>query len=579
MVAVAGLGLSFVGCKGPLERTAEQELREHLVSLNRQHLEMLGDPQPVTITRPASDVERRLSQDRLKELDDMSAPALYTEKDLPLGPTLTGATDAQQVSMSLMQAIRSAVQNSLEIRVSRLLPASADTQIVQAEAVFDAVVFSNTSFSKTDEPRPAATVDEFGGTRTTEWTQTFGIKKALSTGGQIELSTQFGRTWSDPSFFDDPSYYPSNVAINMQQPLLRNFGSDVNRANILLARNAKRRSNEDLKLQVLNTVFSVEQAYWNLQVARYELYIRRNLFEQTLKDRSILEAREQLDVSPATITDVNARVESRKADIIRAEAAMRLASDSLKRILNDPDLPLAGELLINPVDTPVDLPVTFSYLDAISTAMQERPEMIASLSNIDDATIRQRVADNARLPVLNLLTTVRYNGIGQDARDSYDHLTEGDYIDYLVSLQFEQPLGNREANAAAEQRQIEKTATVLNYQRTAQDITLEVKDALRAMQTTYRLVGATRASRRAAADNLRTLQVQEEAGGRLSPEFIDLKLRREEAVADSQIQEIRALAEYNTSIARYYQTLGTLLERNSIRLLKAEDAQVIQTSN
>jgi outer membrane protein TolC len=252
---------------------------------------------------------------------------------------------------------------------------------------------------------------------------------------------------------------------------------------------------------------------------------------------------------------------------------MRLASDTLKRIMNDPDLPLVRETLIDPVDNPVDLPVTYSYLDAISTAMQERPEMIAALSNIDDATIRQRVADNARLPVLNLLATLRYNGLGDDALESYDTLTEGDYIDYLVSLQFEQPLGNRFANALADQRMIEKTATVLNYKRTAQDITLEVKDALRGMQTAYRLVGANRASRRAAADNLRTLQVQEEAGGPLSPEFIDLKLRREEAVADAQILEVRAIADYNIAIARYYQTLGTLLDRNGITLVKEDETK------
>jgi outer membrane protein len=80
------------------------------------------------------------------------------------------------------------------------------------------------------------------------------------------------------------------------------------------------------------------------------------------------------------------------------------------------------------------------------------------------------------------------------------------------------------------------------------------------------LIGATRAARRAAADNLRNLEVKERSGQALTPEFIDQKLRSQDRVADAEMQEIQALTQYNASIAKLYQTMGTLLEHNKIEL-------------
>jgi len=114
------------------------------------------------------------------------------------------------------------------------------------------------------------------------------------------------------------------------------------------------------------------------------------------------------------------------------------------------------------------------------------------------------------------------------------------------------------------QRRLERQSSVLAYQRQAQDIVREIKNALREVHTSYELIGSTRAARRAAADHLRAIEAQQDAGMALTPEFLDLKLRAQSRVADAEIQELDALTGYNNAVTALHRAMGTLLERNGI---------------
>ena len=198
--------------------------------------------------------------------------------------------------------------------------------------------------------------------------------------------------------------------------------------------------------------------------------------------------------------------------------------------------------------------------------MQNRPELQLALLQIKDASIRHRVADNSRLPELNLNASINFNGVStRDAGNAYDSLEQDDFIDYLIGGQFEVPIGNRGPEAQYAQRRLERRQATIVYQEMAQEIVLEVKQALRDLLTSYQLMGSTRSSRLAAADNLRAIEVQEDAGVALTPEFlVDLKLRAQERLANAETQENRSLAAYNNALAALYQAMGTLLDRNHI---------------
>ncbi len=567
---VGGLLVS-VGCHGPLERTEEQALREQLLASHRAYAQAIGEAPAIELHRQPSEVEQELTQDRRFELDQMSGPRSYRDETPDLGNDLLGLDGSGTVAMSLQEAVHLAIKNNLDVRQASMTPAINEARLTQAQAQFDAVFFTAFDFQKTDSPQPPTNLgfSQFGTVQSDTRRLTTGIRKPLTTGGQISAQTEIARTRREPSFFQTTTFYEANVSVTLNQPLLRNFGTDVNRAQIQLSENARRESVADLQRQLLVTAADVEQAYWDLVFARQQLLIRTRLLERTRDDRDQLKLRGGFDVNPVRLTEANSFVEIRRSDVIRARQQVRLASDQLKRLVNTPQIGLSSEELILPVEIPLERPVQFSLLDAVTTALQHRPEVRQALLQIQDATIRQRVADNQRLPQLDLAATIRVNGVtrteDQEIDAAYNFMGLGDFIDYLLNLQFEVPIGNRGPEAFYREQQLARRAAVINYQNLAQQVVLDVKSSLRNLLTSYDLIGAARAARRAAADNLRAIEEQEKAGVALTPEFLlDLKLGTQQRLADSEIDEVQALTDYNVAIARFYQSMGTLLERNRI---------------
>ncbi len=569
-----GAAVVFVGCESPMASDEESELREQLLASNRRYLQSVAAGPVIELSRPPSDVNAELTDERREELDRMSGPDAYRDRKMKLGPDLIGQAEPDTVGMSLKQAIQLTVQNNLDVQVARIQPAINEAQITQAQANFDAVFFTTFDFQKVDTPQPpaGAGLAAFGTVQQDTRSLTTGIRKNFATGGQVAMSTEFTSNTRVPSFFSTNKWYDANVALTVTQPLLRNFGGDVNRSQILLSANARREAVEDLRRQLLDSMLETEREYWGLVGARAVLLIQERLLERTIADRDQLKQRENFDVSPVRLTEANSFVELRRADVIRARQSVRIASDRLKRLIYSKDLPLAGETLLSPVDEPVDMPLKFSLLDAVTTALRHRPQLQRALHEINDATIRLRVADNQRLPLLDLSATIQYNATtalaDEGVGDAYSNLTDSDFVDYLLNLQFELPFGNRERESQYRAQQLGRQAAVINYKRVAEVVVLEVKESLRNLQTTYQLIDAARAARRAASDNLRAIEEQEEAGVALTPEFLlDLKLSTQQRLANAEIQEIQALTDYNTAVASFYRAMGTLTERNRVEFV------------
>ncbi len=564
----AVVGLVAGGCRGPMDRDSDLALREQLIIEYRTRMTSIADAGVVAVTRDPSEVEAKLTPERRDELDKMSGVRAYADDPLELGTDLLGREDgeAQAVAISLEDAIRLAVQNNLDVQTARLAPAISRAQVVFAEAAFDATFFTTANWGKLDTPQPAGAIPGLSGDVQSETFElTTGLNKPLTTGGVVRIDNTISRLERTPSVIGTPAYYDNDLALSINQPLLRGFGVDVNTAQIVLAENARDRDIETLRQELLDQAQAAEAAYWDLHLARQQLLIQTRLLQRTTEDRDRLEKRAEFDAAPVQVTESNSFVELRRGDVIRARQAVREASDALKRLINSDELPVAGETMLLPTDDPGEAAVELSLLDAVTTALRRRPELRSALLSINDATVRQRVADNARLPLLDLGAAVIYNGLDiDDPGDAFGNSFEGDYIDYLLSANFEQPIGNRAAEADYTAARLRRQQAVLNYQNVAQRVVLDVKQAMRSIRTAYELIGATRAARRAAADNLRALQVQENEGAALTPEFINLKLQSQERLAGAELQEVQALVDYANALTAYDRATGSLLERNNI---------------
>jgi outer membrane protein TolC len=177
------------------------------------------------------------------------------------------------------------------------------------------------------------------------------------------------------------------------------------------------------------------------------------------------------------------------------------------------------------------------------------------------------VAENARLPDLSLRLQTRVSGLNDSPNRALGDVVDAGFVDYIAGLVFEQPIGNRRAEADLRRRSLERMQSVVAYRNTVQQVIGEVKSALDRMVLNYRLTDQTKASRVAAADSLRVLLVEKQTNQAYTVERLDLELREQENLAQAERQEVAALIDYNTAMVDLFASMGTLLERNRVEFV------------
>jgi outer membrane protein TolC len=490
------------------------------------------------------------------------------------------------VGVSLERAVKSAVRHNLDVALAQFGPAQREADVVRAQAAFDWAFVASLDWQDTDQPRASNSFPGFGGggvVLSSDQTVTAqaGLERTLITGGQFGLSQRYLYTDTRPSFTGSvPTPDPSTAAalvLDFTQPLLAGFGSDIALSEIRINQNAERRAIAEFQRSIMTTVSNVEDAYWDLVGAQWDLVIQAKLVERGEKVRDDIKVRSILDADPAQIADAVAQVERRKGDLLRAQRVVRAASDRLKILMNDPRLTLGDEIALVPTDAALDAAIEFSLYDAMLTAIEHRPEVQQAILAIDDASIRQMLADNRLLPQLDLRTQLALVSLDDDLGGATRDQARGEFIDnFLLGLTLRRPIGNRAAEAGYRQSRLDRMQSVVAYRSQVQRAIAEVRGSLDDVVTNYRLIEQARTSRLASAEALRTLLVKKELTvGGYTVERLNLELGQQAALAAAERAEMAALIDYNRAVARLHQAMGTVLERNRINFIVPDANQLL----
>jgi outer membrane protein TolC len=465
------------------------------------------------------------------------------------------------VRIPLQEIMQRAVANNLDVKVAGFGPSIESTRTVEAEARFDPIFFTNAQYEDRDEEVISVFFSQQNGEIFTAQT---GVRQNLQSGGQAEFRYEASRTKLSGSSITPNPFYESDLVLQVTQPLLRDFGINVNRARIVISRNNQRISLLDFRQQLEETATEIEQTYWQLVQSEQDVRIAEDLLRQTIRTAEILAKRMGQDVTRVQLSQANASVESRRAILVRARSRVRDLSDQLKGLMNDPSMPITSNVLILPATPPVEEPVRFDLEDQIDTAMEFRLELGQQQFRIDNAQTASEVAKNNLLPQLNLVGQVGAQGADGSYNDAVSNQFDFDHISYSAGIQFEIPIGNRAARATYQRSLLQRQQAVVQYQNLIEQVSLEVKTSLRQVDTTWDEMVARRTARFAEEDSLRAIEQRETAGEPLTPTFVQLKLDTQGRVADARSNEVEAVSNYNIAMARLEQSKGTLLRYNNI---------------
>ena len=472
-------------------------------------------------------------------------------------------------NLSLQDAIARAASHSLAIKVEAYNPAIKEALIISAEAAFDPILFGQSQMANNDDP-----AFSYNSSNGLQWQNQIGIKRMLPSGGTVQATVNsnyrdintFGASAGvlAPPF--EKNFWASNINLQLQQPLLRGFGSDVNQANIYLAQRDLRITLSEFKQNTMKTIADVEDAYQSLVLSRVNVEVLVRLVvasEQTYND---IMARKDLDATVASINQAKSALESRRADLFVAQKTMRNASDRLKTALNDPEIDINSNVLITPTDRPTIEPMRYDLADCIQTALRQRPEMQQARLQIERADIVMTVAQNALLPQLDMVGSLQTGGLDHGFDQSMVRTVDPmNHIDLVFGLKFEIPIGNREAEARLAQHRTERNQAITNMVQIAQHVVQDVKSQLREVLSDYQEIAIRDRVRQTAALELQGIIDIENIRAR-TPEFMQLKLDSQARLTQSEQGLIQSIVNYNLAVMRLEQAKGTLLEFDRISL-------------
>ncbi|GAH72140.1 unnamed protein product, partial [marine sediment metagenome] len=135
------------------------------------------------------------------------------------------------------------------------------------------------------------------------------------------------------------------------------------------------------------------------------------------------------------------------------------------------------------------------------------------------------------------------------------------YPNWSVTLTLDIPLNSFVSRAAYAQAQVNLEQSMLQLKNQEQQIYLEIKNTVRAVQTDYKRVQAYKIARELAKKKL-TAEEERFRVGLTTPYFV---LQYQTELSTAQSNELNAIIAYNLSLARLNRATGVSLKEKNIR--------------
>lgn len=485
-----------------------------------------------------------------------------------------------QLALSLEQTIALALDRNLALVVQRYQRSQAIEGIEQNLGIYDFNVEATIGASENTSPQSSALQATGGAPLTREGQQAnFTLSQITPLGGRAQLLFNNSRgASSDLTDLFNPSL-GIDLDLQYNQPLLRNFGRQVTERNLVVARTNAAISREDFQTQVEVIVQQTSDGYWNLVESLEQLKVA----EESLSLAEDLHKMNQIQVevgtmAPLEVVTSEARVAARRQDIIRFRAQVEDNADVLRRLAN---LDQYWEVQLVPVTDPESAHVPIDLQEAVSTALERRPDIRRRRLENETLDLDAKVARNLKKPRLDVSARYGYNALEGSLRDrtTGEILAVGDYFDALeqitnfkfngwqLGFTFAYPLQNREARAQSAIADLAQEQGEVRLDDLELQILTEVRSAARAVRTAVEQIESAKVSRRLAERNLEAEQKRYENG--LATTFQVLEIQ--EDLSEARRIEVSAVIQYRRAETAYYRAIGKLLDEVGVVL--SDDAE------
>lgn len=518
-------------------------------------------------------------------------PAVLPDEPPPVAPNFkapmrplpsaerVGVDNANQLSLTLEEAIEMALKNNNDIDASRNTVQIAEFNLRGARGIYDPLIEGESYYDSTSIP----TASIIGGAVNGSVTQ----KRYFGSAGFSGFSPYFGGSYA--ARFDSSRtktsntnatlnpQFPSLLTFTYTQPLLRNFRFDGSRRLIEIAKKNLALSDSQFRQRAIDVIAAVEQSYWDLAFALRNLQVQIDAVKQA---RTQLESNQrQVEkgvLPPIDLVAAKAQITTFEQNVYTAQEDVTRAENTLKTLMLAERTASEWSRPITPV-SPIDLdPPKIGLENAVAEALKGRPEITQYQASADVNAIDEKYYRDQKKPEINIVGsytaqglagTVTSVGTGRVPENliggygtSLGNLIQLDYPSYRLGVTISLPWGNRVAEANLGRVLAEKTRIANQRAQAEQIIEAEVRNALQALRSAEARLQSAAATRSSAEQLYQSEQRQFQAG---TTTFFLVQQRQTDLIS-ARGRELQAQTLLNRAISEFQRAIGSTLEVNNV---------------
>jgi outer membrane protein TolC len=483
----------------------------------------------------------------------------------------TNATP-QVRQLSLQDCIQLALQHNLDLQIGRYNPQIALFNLYVGYGAYDPSLNLSGQHDHNEAGQqllgggfiiPGSVSDDnaFGG----------GINGALPSGATYALQgrtvDQYGHSFgvlSNGTQVQIP--FENTIAtatLSATQPLLKNLWIDNNRLVIYISKNRLKYSEVQLKLQIMQTITALEQAYYELIYDRENLIVQEKAVE--LAERLVVENKKRLEVgalAPLDLQNAEAQAASTRAAVIAAKSQLGTQERLVKSLITDAYSSDWANVMLEPSAKLTAPAPVLNLQDSWTKGLTQRPELLQAKLDVERAGIQLKYDKNQIWPELDVFGTYGFNGSGTEFSGALGDFSSGNHPLYTYGGRLTVPLSNAKARNAYKADKATMQQVVLTLKQLEQNTLILIDNDIGTIRANYDQVQATRQAREYEEAALDAEQKKLESGK--STTYTVLQVQRDLTTARGN--EIQALDTYNKSLTTLSLHEGSTLDRLEIRL-------------
>ncbi len=490
------------------------------------------------------------------------APAPATQ---PPAQQSAAAVPGPELQITADEAVKMALENNLGIQAERFSPQVQAMALAQTRANYAPVVFTNsTKNSNSNPPQNFLAGNNF--VTNSGFRSNFGVAQFLKWGGgnyQASLDGARNST-SDPTDPFNPRL-SSNFNFNFTQPLLRNFTIDQTRQQLLVGLKQQEIVDLQLQQQVTQTSRSVRNAYFDLVASIGQLQVSKESLDLARESLRNNERRVEVGtIPPIDIVEAQAEVSRNEESFILSEAQVKSVEDALRALILNPKQPDFWTSHLVPAEQPALAPRPVNLEAAIQNALDHRMDVAQLHRELDQTDITMKYAKNQRLPNINAIVNYGLAGVGgtrtvydttggfpvpigaaqRSFSDALHDVFGNEFKTWSLQFQFSYPIGQSVADAGLAQTKIQREQQLTTLQQLELQVTTQVREAARQVETSLKRVEATRKAREFSDQRYQAEQKRINVG--LSTTFQLVQAQRD--LSSAKLAELNAIIAYNRAL-------------------------------